>query len=79
MKIRGILVEANDGHTYLLGIGARTGGAQVERPTVWRVSGSTYESLEETRTASETIRDQFELSDPPVAPLNHDVCQAGGS
>lgn len=72
MKVRGILVDASDGHTYLLGIGPRSGGAQAERPTVWRVSGAKYELLEETRTASVTVRDQFNLPVPLVAGLTHD-------
>ena len=63
MNIKGVLVDGNDGHTYLLGIGPRTGGNQAERPTIWRVTGARYESLEETRSASSTIRDAFELPD----------------
>ena len=35
MKVKGILVEGGDGHTYLLGIGPRIGGALPERPTIW--------------------------------------------
>jgi len=72
MKVKGILVDANDGRTYLLGIGPRTSGAQAERPTVWRVSGASYESLEESRSASVTIRDHFDLSVPLVPGLTHD-------
>lgn len=62
MKVKGILVEGNDGETYLLGIGPRSGGKQRERPTIWRVSGAHFDSLEETRTASSTIRDRFNLN-----------------
>lgn len=72
MNVRGILVDAADGHTYLLGIGPRIGGAQTERPTVWRVTGASYQSLEETRSASGTIRDQFNLAVPLVPGLTHD-------
>jgi hypothetical protein len=61
MRVKGILVEGNDGNTYLLGIGPRSSGVQAERPTIWRVSSAQYESLEETRTASATIRDNFGL------------------
>jgi hypothetical protein len=61
MIVKGILVEANDGSSYLLGIGPRSTGAQAERPTIWRVDGATYESLEESRSASRTIREEFDL------------------
>lgn len=72
MKLRGILIEAGDGLTSLLGIGPRTGGARAERPTVWRVSGASYESLEGTRSASVTIREQFDLPVQLVPGLTHD-------
>jgi hypothetical protein len=61
MKVRGILVEGADGKTYLIGIGPRAEGIQPERPTIWHVAGATFKSLEETRSASATIRDHFAL------------------
>jgi hypothetical protein len=67
MRVKGILVEGVDGQTYLLGIGPRSGGSQAERPTIWRVSAAQYESLEESRTASTTIRDHL-----GVTGQNHD-------
>ena len=72
MKVKGILVEGDDGHSYLLGIGPRSGGAQVERPTIWRVSDAHYEPLEVTRTASTTIRDELGLHTQLSATQNHD-------
>lgn len=72
MNVRGILVDASDGGTYLVGIGPRKSGAQAERPTVWRVSGARYESLEESRSASATIRDYFGLLVQLVPGMTHD-------
>jgi hypothetical protein len=72
MKVKGILVEGDDGQTYLLGMGPRSGGAQPTRPTIWRVSASQYEPLEETRTASTTIRENLGLQSQLTAGQNHD-------
>jgi hypothetical protein len=72
MKVKGILVEGKDGGTYLLGIGPRTGGVQTARPTIWSVSGAQYESLEETRTASATIRERLELQVQLAPGKTHD-------
>lgn len=58
MNVKGILAKGGDGQSYLLGIGPRPSGVQAERPTIWRITGARYESLEETRSASSTIRDQ---------------------
>lgn len=72
MRVKDILVEGKNGQTYLLGIGPRSGGIQAARPTIWRVSTAQFESLEETRTASATIRDQLGLQAQPVTGQNHD-------
>jgi hypothetical protein len=61
MQIKGLLVEAPNGEHYLLGIGPRATGTQTERPTIWRVSGAQFESLEETRSASSTIRETLDV------------------
>ncbi len=72
MKVRGILVDGEDGQTYLLGIGPRSGGSQAERPSIWRVSGANYESLEESRSAAPTIRDCLGIKEDLAPPQNHD-------
>ena len=72
MEVKGILVRGTDGQEYLVGIGPRATGVQTERPTIWRVTGASFESLEETRTASSTIRDRLELQSPPQSGQTHD-------
>ncbi len=62
MKVRGLLVEGKNGEEYLLGIGPRASGVQTERPTIWRVQGAQYDSLEKDRLASSTIRDRLDLA-----------------
>ena len=61
MNVKGVLVEGTDGELYLVGIGRRSAGAQTERPTIWRVFGAEFQSLEESRTASSTIRERLNL------------------
>ncbi len=72
MDIRGILVEGKAGELYLLGIGPRSKGVQQERPTIWRVEGCSFVSLEETRTASATIRERLDLSSGLAPGMTHD-------
>jgi hypothetical protein len=72
MEVRGILVEGKSGELYLLGIGPRSTGVQSERPTIWRVENSSFTSLEETRSASSTIRDRLDLSISLAAGMTHD-------
>jgi hypothetical protein len=72
IKVRGILVEGEDRREYLLGIGERKTGKQKERPTLWRRDGTGWTSLEQTREASATIRDQLDMRNPPRPGLTHD-------
>ena len=72
MRVKGILVEGKDGNEYLLGIGLRESGRQKERPTIWQRTGGKWVSLEETREASVTIRDQLGLTAPLQPGLTHD-------
>lgn len=72
MKVKGLLVEGKNGEEYLLGVGPRATGVQKERPTIWRVTGAQYESLEETRAASPTIRDRLDLNFPLQPGFTHD-------
>jgi len=72
MQVKGILVQGKDGREYLVGIGPRTAGKQKERPTIWRLDPSGWTSLEETREASSTIRQQLGLTAPLQPGLTHD-------
>lgn len=72
VKVKGILVEGKDGKEYLLGIGERKAGKQKERPTIWRRTGNGWVSVEETRDASASIREQLGLNVPLQPGLTHD-------
>jgi hypothetical protein len=73
MKVMGILVEGKDGKEYLLGIGPRATGRQRERPTLWlRAATGKFVSLEQTRDASRTIREQLGVKAPLQPGLTHD-------
>jgi hypothetical protein len=72
MRVLGLLVEGSNNDRYLIGIGPRDGGVQAERPTIWRVTGESLESLEKSRTASSTIRENLNLQFPPQPGSTHD-------
>jgi hypothetical protein len=64
MKVKGILVEGNDGHEYLLGFEPGTAG-QTRPPTLSRrPAGGAFEPLESAREASKAVVARLGLRGP---------------
>jgi hypothetical protein len=65
MRVKGLLVEGNDGQEYLLGLGSRTAGKQKNRPTIWRRDQAGFVPLELTREGSSTVRGKLGIAVQP--------------
>jgi hypothetical protein len=64
MKVKGILIEGNDGHEYLLGFSPTQ---QTTSPTLSRrQADGTFEPLEDIREASKVAVTQLGITSPHV-------------